>query len=280
MTTCQTAGQLRRTLARIAPALQPTSNDGRTGLHFHADRRQLTPWQWHRLTLYCQTMADTLETITGRDCHDYGSLRNVVARDWPTFARFWRSANGPRYVGFNITRHTVEFRACRSSKTTHRLLARFALYRRLIALGRLPDSAKPDANELRGWLAWDPDIRKETGWQPDTWNYRAAARMQPIPSDLPPWERLTPEEQRARQLATLQIRAIEQALRVLNDRSAVVFRQYLRANAAADRHTAAGMARILRARIADSATDQAIWRLQRERNRHQATLDNPEILTQ
>ena len=212
VTACLTMGELRRRLATIAEALAGTRNDSTTGLHLHTDRQALTPWQWWGLIRYTQTHADTLSAIAGRDCTTYGSFRHTVAQDWPSFANAWRNSNGPRYVGWNITPHTVELRACRASKTPWRILARLAMLQRLIAIGRLPDSVKPNADELMGWLAQDPNIQRQTGWEANTWSYRTASAWGTVPSDLPPWERISEAERRAATIAAWQVASTEIAV--------------------------------------------------------------------
>ena len=60
------------------------------------------------------------------------------------------------------------------------------MIQRLVAIGRLTPSQRPDAEALRGWLAQDRHIAAVTGWQPGTFNYREAM-MQPIAQgDQPP----------------------------------------------------------------------------------------------
>lgn len=211
VTTCQTIGQLRKTLPRIAAALSTTCNDTATGMHLHTDRAALTPWQWFRLTRYTAAHADTLAKVAGRDSSQWGSFRNTVAQDWPEFARVWKNSCGPRYVGWNVTPRTVELRVCRASKTPARILARLAMLQRLIALGRLPDSAKPSGEELTGWLAQDRHIQQETGWEPGPYNYRDALKVVAQGPDLPPWERLTEAETRAAKVAALMVEASSMA---------------------------------------------------------------------
>ena len=211
VTTCQTIGQLRKTLPRIAAALSTTRNDTATGMHLHTDRAALSPWQWFRLTRYTAAHADALAKIAGRDSSQWGSFHNTVAQDWPAFARVWKNSSGPRYVGWNVTPRTVELRVCRASKTPARILARLAMLQRLIALGRLPDSAKPSGEELMGWLAQDRHIQQVTGWKPGSWNYRDALQLTAQRADLPPWERLTEAEARAAKVAALMVEASNMA---------------------------------------------------------------------
>jgi hypothetical protein len=215
VTACLTIGELRKRLATIAAALTGTRSDSTTGLHLHTDRQALTPWQWYNLTRYTQQHADTLSVIAGRDCTTYGSFRHTVAQDWPSFANAWKNSNGPRYVGWNLTPHTVELRVCRASKTPWRILARLAMLQRLIALGRLPDSAKPNGAELMGWLAQDANIQRQTGWEANRWSFKTASTRAPVPSDLPPWERITEAERRAATIAAWQVESSHRAIEAI-----------------------------------------------------------------
>lgn len=223
---CLTIGQLRKRMATIASALHVTRNDAKTGLHLHTDRRALTPYQWYRLTRYTEQHADLLSIIAGRNDHEFGSLDNVVAKDWPRFAQVWKQSNGARYVGWNFTPKTVEFRCCRASKNPTRILARIGMLQRLLAIGRLPDSAKPNATELRGWMAQDRHIRETTGWEVNDWSYRTASIILPMASDLAPWERITDAERYGARLLSVQLQASEQHLATLQQTETAYVRKY------------------------------------------------------
>lgn len=189
VTAALTAGQIRRWLAAIAPALAGTRNDRETGFHIHVDRRALSPWQWFELTHYAKEHSSTLEAIGGRGSNRYHDLQRLPAPTWPSFASNWtRRAWPSRYTGVNLNKGpTVEFRFNRATKTKARALARFALIQRLVALGRLTASQRPQtAAELRGWLAQDVNIREVTGWNVGDFNYREAMKKAPVVSDQPP----------------------------------------------------------------------------------------------
>lgn len=184
-----TAGTIRRWLANTAAALTGSRNDTATGFHIHTDRRALTPWQWFTLAHYCAQHADTLETIAGRPSNQWSDLQRLPAPDWPTFARNWRSRCWPsRYAGLNFSKGpTVEWRICRATKTPARALARFGMVQRMVALGRLAPSQRPQsAEELSGWLAQDRYIQQITGWEVGNYNYRIAAQWPSVEGDQPP----------------------------------------------------------------------------------------------
>jgi len=172
-----TAGPIRRTLAALTAALHGTTNDTATGLHIHIDRRALTPWQWFTLSHYCARHSSTLEAIAGRPSNQWSDLQKLPATNWPDFARNWKNKCWPtRYAGLNLSKGpTVEMRFCRATKTPARALARFGMVQRLISLGRLAPSQRPQtAEELRGWLAQDQWIRQVTEWEVGEFNYRDA----------------------------------------------------------------------------------------------------------
>ena len=194
VTVCLTMGELRKHLANIAESLKYTHNDRSTGLHVHTDREALTPWQWFRLTQYTKEHADTLSGVAGRDNREYGSFRCTSADDWERFVDVWHNCNGDRKDGWSFRRETVELRVCRATRTGWRALARLSFLQRLLAIGRLPDSAKPSGPELMGWLAQDPRIQRLTGWEPGTFNYRDALQLPAQADDLSPAHRATRAE--------------------------------------------------------------------------------------
>lgn len=202
-----TAGTARKYLAAVTAALTGTRNDTATGLHIHVDKRALTAWQWYRLAHYAKTHSSTLEVIAGRTANQWADFKRLAGESLPSFANAWRHAAGDRYSGIGIRYGTAEFRICRATKTPTRALARFGMIQRLVAIGRLPDSAKPNSAELAGWLAQDKNIQTITGWEPNKWQYPTQA--QPQPSDAPPWEK--PEAKAKAKLKRMQLEAAQLA---------------------------------------------------------------------
>ena len=210
------AGEMRRFLPALAGALTGSRNDSRTGLHIHTDRRQLTPWQWYRLAHYCQQHSATLAVVSGRRGNDYQCWERLQFDDWQEFVRLWKNGGNEsrRYVGVRFTSKTVEFRCNRATKTPARALARFSMVQRLVAIGKLPDSAKPNSAELQGWLAQCPYIRAETGWAVGPWGMAEALKVQPVAADLPPW--MQPNAERQARILQLSIEANRRAIRHLS----------------------------------------------------------------
>jgi hypothetical protein len=195
VTRCLTMGELKHRLLTIADALHNTRNDSDTGLHFHADKGILTAWQWWQLIQYCKANADILHEIGGRDCWDYGSFKRLCCYDWGTFASKFRHGGGERYAGWGITAHTVELRVCRASKNRKRIAARFDMWRLLLALGTLPNSAKPWGDDLKGFLsAASRYIERETDWEPGDYSFKAAMRDPMQIQDQSPAQRATRDE--------------------------------------------------------------------------------------
>jgi hypothetical protein len=194
------AGEINQWLRRTCEALEGTRNTDGAGMHIHCDRRHLQPWQWFRLAHYCRTHKTTLETVGGRGETHYQGWDRLASRSWAGFAQIWkgRTQASTRYLGLRVTSKTVEFRCCRATKNTTRALARFALIRRLIALGKIPDSLKPRSEyDLKGYLAQDPYIQKVTGWEPGEYNYRQAINSAPELGDLAPWQQAESTEKAA-----------------------------------------------------------------------------------
>jgi hypothetical protein len=185
-------------------------------LHFHADRRHLSPWQWHRLAVYCSQHAETLAIPSGRAGTTYQCWHRLQSTTWERFAQLWQRGGdeGNRYNGLRVTPKTVEFRCCRATKTPRRAVARFALVRRLVAIGALPDSVKPNSAELQGWLAQDPSIAAITGWQPGPWSYSEALKVAPTDADLAPWERS--DAQHKARILRLKVEANRRALAAMD----------------------------------------------------------------
>lgn len=210
------AGEMRRFLPALAGALTGSRNDRDTGLHFHADRRHLSPWQWHRLAVYCSQHAETLAIPSGRAGTTYQCWYRLQSTTWERFAQLWQRGGdeGNRYNGLRVTPKTVEFRCCRATKTPRRAVARFALVRRLVAIGALPDSVKPNSAELQGWLAQDPSIAAITGWQPGPWSYAEALKVAPTDADLAPWERA--DAQHKARILRLKVEANRRALAAMD----------------------------------------------------------------
>jgi hypothetical protein len=208
------AGEMRRFLSDAAAALAGSRNDEATGLHFHVGRQALTPWQWFRLTHYTKRHRPTLAAIAGRDSARWGSFDSVTGDSWERFVSVWRNCDGDRYDGWSFRRNTVELRCCRSSKTPFRILARFAMLQRLVAIGRLPDSAKPDSFQLQGWLARDENIRRLTGWEVGPWSYHEAQQLPAQADDLSPAHRATRAEV---WMAEVRYQAATQVCRNLQD---------------------------------------------------------------
>jgi hypothetical protein len=211
------AGEMAQFLPALAGALKGARNDRDTGLHFHCDRRALSPWEWHRLAVYCSQHADTLAIPSGRSGTSYQCWQRLQGATWERFAQLWERGGDEcnRYNGLRITPKTVEFRCCRATKTPRRAKARFALVRRLVAIGRLPDSAKPNSAELQGWLAQDPSIAAVTGWQPGAWSYPEALKVAPSGADLPPWE--NPGAQHQARILRLRVEANRRAWVQMSD---------------------------------------------------------------
>lgn len=185
------AGEMRAYLQEVSAALAGSRNDEATGLHFHVGRQALTAWEWFRLTQYTKRHAEILHRIAGRDSQRWGSFTETSADTWERFVTLWHDSSGDRYDGWSFRPHTVELRVCRATKTPFRILARFAMLQRLIAIGRLPDSAKPSGPELMGWLAQDPNIQRLTGWEVGSFNYREALQLPAQGPDLSPSQSAT-----------------------------------------------------------------------------------------
>ena len=217
VTRCQGAGQIRRTLQRIAAAMAHQGPEVRcsngTGLHIHADRAHLTPWEWWRLAHYVRDHADTLEIIGGRTRNDYGRADILTAQSWPQWVEAWKSGHCNRAAGLYLShRHgTVEFRFCRYSTSPTALLARFAMVRLLIAVGRLPDSVKPSGEKLKNWLSCHPAISRLTGWTGNraSFHYSEAARTAPLEADLPPWQRFSADARHEVALLSVRLQVAE-----------------------------------------------------------------------
>lgn len=223
------AGEIRQALSELARSLTGTRNDANTGLHIHADRRHLNPWQWHRLAHYCRQQAATLAVVSGRSGGTYQCWARLQASTWEEWAELWKCGGNEsnRYVGLRVTRKTVEFRCNRATKAPHRALARFGLIQRLIALGRLPDSAKPNTEQLKGWLAQDAQIRQVTGWQPGNWNYSQASKLQPqTVEEMPPWQRPGAAQRAA--ILRLQVEANRRTVARLRDEADILWEQRIR----------------------------------------------------
>ena len=61
------------------------------------------------------------------------------------------------------------------------------MVQRMVALGRLAPSQRPQsAEELRGWLAQDANIRAVTGWEIGPYNYREACQRPTVEGDEQP----------------------------------------------------------------------------------------------
>lgn len=216
VTVAMGAGEIRRWLAAVTDALAGSRNDRDTGMHVHTDRRQLQPWQWFRLAHYCKQHSATLAVVGGRTGTNYQCWERLQFDDWAGFAQLWKNGGNEnrRYVGLRFTSKTVEFRCNRATKTPARALARFSMVQRLVAIGRLPDSAKPNSEQLKGWLAQCPYIRAETGWNPGPWSLTEALKVQPVAADLPPW--MQPNAERQARILQLSIEANRRAIRQLS----------------------------------------------------------------
>lgn len=268
ITAAMHAGSLANAVHDIADALAGAHAPTSAGLHIHADRRQLSAWQWFNLARYCSRpdVADVLEAIAGRGPTEYQSFRRLGSETWADFMQTWTGTRiAHRYVGFNVTAATVEIRCWRATKTGWRAVARLMATRRLVAIGRLLPSAYPTARELADWMATDAGIarqmKREQHDPGDCWQYPEAMKAEPQAGDRGPWEQFSDD---ARYHARVKAAAASLAAQRIRNDHYLARMQY--------NNTPHGSAREHIARLRMHTTQEAITGLETEASQYRREL--------